>query len=89
MVEVSTADDALFRAYWEAHEECPLVGRNKILASIAPQLYGMYGVKLAAALMLAGGVERLDGGGAHVRGQVHTLLLGGPGNRYPHWSSFI
>jgi hypothetical protein len=42
--------------YWEDNHKTPLSARNRILASICPQLYGLYVVKLAIALILAGGV---------------------------------
>jgi DNA replicative helicase MCM subunit Mcm2 (Cdc46/Mcm family) len=58
---------------------CPLKGRNKILASICPQIYGLFLVKLAVALTLIGGCARQDDSGAHIRGEVHMLLIGDPG----------
>lgn len=46
---------------------------------MCPQIHGMFLVKLAAALALAGGVQRKDESGTHIRGDVHLLLIGDPG----------
>lgn len=43
-------------------------GRNQILLSLCPQVFGMYVVKLAVAMVLAGGVQRIDPSGTRVRG---------------------
>lgn len=67
------------RDFWAFHVACPLKGRNKILASICPQIYGLFLVKLAVALTLIGGCPRRDDSGAHIRGEVHMLLIGDPG----------
>lgn len=44
-------------------------GRSCILLSLCPQIFGMYIIKLAVALVLAGGVERRDSSGTKVRGR--------------------
>lgn len=36
--------------------------------SLCPQVFGMYVVKLAVAMILAGGVQRIDVSGTKVRG---------------------
>lgn len=46
-----------FVQYWKDNQRTPLSARNRILASICPQLYGLYVVKLAIALILSGGVS--------------------------------
>ncbi|KAG8188318.1 hypothetical protein JTE90_008958 [Oedothorax gibbosus] len=67
-----------FGKFWIESQKDPLKGRDFILSSICPQVFGLYVVKLAVALALAGGVEKKDGN-SRTRGDSHLLLVGDPG----------
>ncbi|XP_036173958.1 DNA helicase MCM9 isoform X7 [Myotis myotis] len=56
-----------FEDFWEHYKSDPFAGRNEILASLCPQVFGMYLVKLAVAMVLAGGIQRTDATGTRVR----------------------
>ncbi|XP_028295488.1 DNA helicase MCM9 isoform X2 [Gouania willdenowi] len=68
-----------FEDFWNSYKHNPIAGRNHILLSLCPQVFGMYVVKLAVALVLAGGVQRTDASGTRIRGECHMLLIGDPG----------
>ncbi|XP_040380757.1 probable DNA helicase MCM9 isoform X2 [Oryza brachyantha] len=68
-----------FEEFWAASRATPLKGRNSILKGICPQIFGLFTVKLAVALTLIGGVQRVDASGTKVRGEPHMLLVGDPG----------
>ena len=52
---------------------------DKIIASIAPSIYGHTDVKTAIALSLFGGVSKEAQGMHKIRGDINILLLGDPG----------
>jgi replicative DNA helicase Mcm len=52
---------------------------KKIIASIAPSIYGYDEVKEAVALQLFSGVVKNLPDGTRVRGDIHVLLVGDPG----------
>jgi DNA replication licensing factor MCM2 len=52
---------------------------DKIIASIAPSIYGHTDIKTAVALSLFGGVAKVTKGAHHIRGDINVLLLGDPG----------
>lgn len=88
-VEVTPEAAQTFCQFWQAHSTSPLLGRNKIVASLCPELHGLYSVKLATLLMLIGGVARQDGSGTHIRGEVHMLLVGDPGTGKSQFQKYV
>ncbi len=51
---------------------------DKLVASIAPAIYGLEDIKLALALQLFGGEEHIQKDRSRVRGEIHILLVGDP-----------
>ncbi len=52
---------------------------RKIVASIAPAIYGHWDIKEAIALLLFGGVPKRLEDGTRIRGDIHVLIIGDPG----------
>jgi len=53
--------------------------REKIIASIAPSIYGHWDLKEAIALLLFGGIPKVLPDGTRIRGDIHVLFIGDPG----------
>ncbi|CAH8557050.1 unnamed protein product [Schistosoma bovis] len=79
-----------FEVFWNKYTNfsSALEGRNILLRSICPEVYGMYLIKLSLALMLASAPEwhstsgettSVDELSTHIRGNPHILLIGDPG----------
>ena len=64
------ATEEQFLSFWQQHTGHELYGRDQIVAAMCPQIHGLALVKLATLLMLVGGEQRHDEGGAHIRGEV-------------------
>ncbi|KAH9094394.1 hypothetical protein Ae201684P_017002 [Aphanomyces euteiches] len=62
-----------FEQFWQQHKDAPLEGRNIILSSICPQVYGLFIVKLAVALTVIGGCSYVDETGMKTRGKSQFL----------------
>uniref|UniRef100_A0A671UWS8 DNA helicase MCM9 n=1 Tax=Sparus aurata TaxID=8175 RepID=A0A671UWS8_SPAAU len=58
-----------FEDFWSSYKHDPIAGRNQILLSLCPQVFGMYLIKLAVAMVLIRG-KSCD---------CHMLLVGDPG----------
>ncbi|CAB3250809.1 unnamed protein product [Arctia plantaginis] len=90
---IATAPDIkeCFNEFWAKYEACPLKGRDRILAAVAPQVYGLHLVKLALLLTVITGSNHIiendinkktvqdEKHSTRVRGQCHLLLVGDPG----------
>lgn len=53
--------------------------REKIIASVAPGIYGHWDIKEAIALALFGGTPKILNDGTRIRGDIHVLIIGDPG----------
>ncbi|XP_064086889.1 DNA helicase MCM9-like isoform X2 [Macrobrachium nipponense] len=78
-----------FAGFWEKYQYNPLAGRNVILASFCPQVYGLYLVKLAVAVAVAGGIQKVDNSGTRVRGESHLLIVGDPGTGKSQFLKYV
>lgn len=55
-----------------------LGARDLLIDSLFPSIKGMYYPKLALALAMCGGIERLNTNGREIRSQSHLLFVGDP-----------
>ncbi|XP_066146179.1 uncharacterized protein [Euwallacea fornicatus] len=83
-LHLSISDSVIrfFDEFWTGHLNKPFEGRNIILQSIAPEIYGLDFLKLAIAVVLAGGSQFNDNTidtGVEIRAESHLLLVGDPG----------
>jgi DNA helicase MCM9 len=79
-LQVEDQHRRLFCDFWKSIQpEKVWEARNFILSSFAPHVFGMYPVKLAALLVLMGGVAVQTASGTRIRGESHVLLVGDPG----------
>ena len=62
---------------------------DKIIASIAPSIYGHTDIKTAVALSLFGGVSKVAQGKHSIRGDLNILLLGDPGTAKSQFLKYI
>ncbi|WP_338601446.1 minichromosome maintenance protein MCM [Sulfolobus tengchongensis] len=62
--------------------------RERIIASIAPSIYGHWEIKEALALALFGGVPKTLPD-ARIRGDIHVLIIGDPGTAKSQMLQFI
>lgn len=74
----------LAHQFWTSHRGSALLGRNTIVNSFCPQIFGLHLVKLAVLLTVIGGSSSEDSdvesvGARRHRKEGHLLLVGDPG----------
>lgn len=79
ILELSEELSVKFSEFWRKYRSRPFSGRDKIVSSICPNLFGNYWVKLAVLLSLIGGVGTVKTNGEVGRSDIHMLLIGDPG----------
>eukprot|EP01061_Rhynchopus_euleeides_P013916 TRINITY_DN2417_c0_g2_i3.p1 TRINITY_DN2417_c0_g2~~TRINITY_DN2417_c0_g2_i3.p1 ORF type:complete len:520 (+),score=189.21 TRINITY_DN2417_c0_g2_i3:186-1745(+) len=76
---LSPEDVEQFTAFWKQHEGDRLRGRDILVGSVCPQVFGMHAVKLSLLLVVIGGHTLECEGNSRTRGDCHMLLVGDPG----------
>jgi DNA replication licensing factor MCM2 len=66
----------------------PSIG-DRIVASIAPSIYGHRFIKTALALAMFGGVPKDVGGKHKIRGDINVLLVGDPGTAKSQFLKYV
>jgi len=62
---------------------------DRLIASIAPSIFGHEQVKMALAMAMFGGVEKNVKDKHHIRGDINVLLLGDPGTAKSQCLKFV
>lgn len=71
--------------FWTVHGDSPLRGRDMLVKSFSPKIFGLHLVKLAVLLTIIGGASDEDDAGSgnsgarKYRKEGHLLLVGDPG----------
>jgi DNA helicase MCM9 len=80
---VPSSTASLFQDFWSHYRGSGRLfqGRDLIIRSVCPQLFGLFFVKLALLLTLVGGsaTQADRGNGVRRRSQSHLLIVGDPG----------
>ncbi|THU48148.1 hypothetical protein C4D60_Mb09t23160 [Musa balbisiana] len=66
----------------------PRIG-ERIVKSIAPSIYGHEDIKMAIALAMFGGQEKIVQGKHRLRGDINVLLLGDPGTAKSQFLKYV
>ena len=62
---------------------------ERIIASIAPEIYGHWEIKEGVAVALFGGVPKTTFSGLRIRGDIHVLIIGDPGTAKSQLLHFV
>lgn len=84
--EIELTDDDISEIHRLAED--PLIS-DRILASIAPSIFGHANIKLALALALFGGQSKEVGQRHRIRGDINVLLLGDPGTAKSQFLKYV
>ncbi|KAK8801985.1 hypothetical protein WA158_006380 [Blastocystis sp. Blastoise] len=68
-----------FYTFWSKYIYTPLTGRDQLIQSICPSIYGLYTVKLSLLLSIVGGVGMGGQCDINTRADSHLLIVGDTG----------